>query len=81
MPFMRGMAEKYPGETEKLPKAVEGTDGSIRVVIPSDIADSYAIKDKDKIAFFVNGKGTKAEVGDLVLKVTHRGEPEWDIIP
>lgn len=58
-----------------MPKAVEGTDGSMRVVIPSDIADSYAIKDKDKIEFFVNGKGTKAEVGDLVLKVTHRGEP------
>ncbi len=59
-----------------MPKAVQGTDGSMRVVIPSDIADSYAIKDGDEIEFFVNGrgKGIVAEAGDLVLKVTHRGE-------
>lgn len=71
---MRGMAEKYPGETEKLPKAVQGTDGSIRVVIPSDIAESYGIKDGNEIKFYVNGEGIEAKDGDLVLKVTHRGE-------
>ncbi len=62
---MRGMAEKYPGETEKLPKAVQGTDGSIRVVIPSDIAESYGIKDGNEIKFYVNGEGIEAKDGDL----------------
>ncbi|MBE0522541.1 MAG: AbrB/MazE/SpoVT family DNA-binding domain-containing protein [Candidatus Methanoperedenaceae archaeon] len=54
-------------------KAIEGSDGCIRTVIPSDLCDSYNIKDGDEILFFVNGKGIDAEKGDLIISVDHRG--------
>ncbi|MCL7412623.1 MAG: AbrB/MazE/SpoVT family DNA-binding domain-containing protein [ANME-2 cluster archaeon] len=54
-------------------KAIKGTDGSMRVTIPSDLVPAYDIQEGDEIIFCVNGRGIQAEPGDLILKIDHRG--------